>query len=259
MPVDLMFPDPISGSKQAVQTPPTCGPEYVEYLRKVLQTSYRFARDHLHQATIRQKKGYDAHAKDRPQFNIGDFVRYYYPPSRQTNKFARPWIGPFQVVERTSTVDYKIQLVSDPSKTRVVHIDNLKPYETPYSKVDIESTPDELGVLSLDDHPEHLDPPVDDLETVAPSAPETLQTKEAMLKAHRRLRSVIKPPKRYGFDDEDGNKTNKTKKVTKPKMTNTQVVNQPPNQRTSRRTAKLPSRYRDFCLNYSLFSTPLLV
>ena len=65
MPLDLIFPDPTTDT---VNIQPTCGPEYVEYIRKCIQTSHEFARDHLGHAAIRQKKGYDAYAKERPAF-----------------------------------------------------------------------------------------------------------------------------------------------------------------------------------------------
>jgi transposase InsO family protein len=131
MPIDLMYPDP------SKTTPaPACGPEYVNFIRKAIETAHLFARDHLRVAAIRQKRGYDAYAKDRPAFIPGDLVRYYYPPAKQTNKFARPWLGPFQVLERPTAVDYKIKLLSDSSKVRTVHIDTIKPYVTPITPND---------------------------------------------------------------------------------------------------------------------------
>ena len=107
LPVDLMFPDP--QELEAVPRHKPCGPQYVEFIRRALQTAHQFARDHLARASLRQKKGYDSHAKDRPPFQVGDFVQYYSSPSKTTNKFARPWIGPFVVLERTTAFDYKIQ------------------------------------------------------------------------------------------------------------------------------------------------------
>ena len=179
---------------------PACGPEYVEYIRKCIRTSYDFARDHLGRAAIRQKKGYDAYARDRPKFKKGDFVRYYYPPAKQSNKFARPWIGPFKVEERVTQVDYRITLVSDLRKSRVVHIDSLKPYEVAYGADDIPEVPQPLPRDDRDvvlDHPDHLDPAVDSLETVENIAPENLQTRDAMLRAHKRISRLVKPPKRF--------------------------------------------------------------
>ena len=284
MPVDLLFPD-IGVSN----TPdPACGSEYVDYIRRVIQTSHEFAREHLQRATIRQKKGYDAYAKDRPKFLPGDHVRYYYPPARNTNKFARPWIGPFVVLERTTLVDYRIQLVSNPTKIRVVHIDNLKPYEMPYGKLEIQQPKHDPMDLLLDDHPDHLDPPVDKLQTPEPTAPEQLQTKDEMLDAHRRVRRSIKLPLRYRDETSPPRRPSKTNKLsssssprrpsqpknkgirdkTKPNSPNN--VSLPPNspppmpvtaERSTRpkRNAKVPSRYLDFCIHNGLLTTLPLI
>ena len=107
LPVDLMFPtyDP--------EPLPPCGPEYVEYLRQAIRTAHGFAQDHLEKAAIRQKMGYDAHAKPRPQFQPGELVRYYYLPLTQNNKFARPCTGPWRIIDRVTEVDYRIALVSN--------------------------------------------------------------------------------------------------------------------------------------------------
>lgn len=122
LPVDLLFPGPVGAPL------PACGPEYVDLLRRTIGTAHDLARAHLGKALIRQKRGYDAHAKSQAPFVVGDLVRYYYPVVAQCNKFARPWIGPFRVIEKSTEVDYKIAPVSGRGKTRVVHYDNLKPY-----------------------------------------------------------------------------------------------------------------------------------
>ncbi len=108
---------------------PSCPQDYVELVKEALITSHSFARSQLKKAALRQKRGYDARARDRPPFNVGDLVRYYYPPLRQQNKFARPWTGPWEVLRQTSSVDYEISLVSNPEKRRIVHFDTLKLFE----------------------------------------------------------------------------------------------------------------------------------
>ena len=244
MPVDLLFPDPSvpSAPDHANHTP--CGPEYVEYIKRLIQTSHTFARDHLHRASVRQKKGYDVYAKDRPKFLPGDLVRYYYPPSKTTNKFARPWIGPFFVQERVTTVDYRIQLVSDQKKVRVVHIDNLKPYELPFSKKEI--TPQQMDATNKildEDHPDHLDPPVDRLHTDVPSAPEQLQTTQEMLDAHRTLKRSVQPKK--------------TRTRVNPPLSSTPGTPLP--SRRPKRNINRPQRYLDNCVHFNLFSTYPLI
>ena len=242
MPVDLLFPD----TQVPKSTPDQdCGPEYVEYIKKTIQTAHRFAREHLHRAAIRQKKGYDAYAKDRPKFQPGDFVRYYYPPCKTTNKFARPWIGPFQVMERVTPVDYRIQLVSNPDKIRVVHIDNLKKYETPYGTLDV--TPQDYDITNeiMNDHIDHLDPPAAKLQVDEYKEPEQLQSQEQETIARRKVRRLIKPTKRYGHSPDPPSGPSKNRKVeqrTRPK-----------------RNPKVPSRYLDFCICNQILTTILFI
>jgi len=256
MPVDLLFPDATSRTDA---TPPPCGPEYVEYIRQVIQTSHKFARDHLHKAAVRQKKGYDAYAKDRPKFQPGDFVRYYYPPCKTTNKFARPWIGPFQVMERVTAVDYRIQLVSDPEKKRVVHIDNLKAYETPYSNLDLTPPKCDITTDILDDHIDHLDPPVQNLQNDEWKEPETLQTQEDEQKAHRKVRRQVKPPRRYGFDPEPARPVKQPDNSLSPELPESTIVTRSPQRTRPKRNAKAPSRYLDFSeLRQFLSTLPFL-
>ena len=50
-------------------------------------------------------------------------------PLTQGNKFAKPWTGPWRVIAKVTEVNYRISLLSNPKKTRVVHYDYLKPFE----------------------------------------------------------------------------------------------------------------------------------
>jgi len=124
LPVDLMYP-----SSADLKDAPGCHPEYVEWVKRAIQAAHSFAREHLGKAAVRQKRGYDARAKERDALPIGSLVRYYYPPLMQTSKFARPWEGPYKVLEKTTEVDYRIQSVANPTKVKVVHFDTLKPFE----------------------------------------------------------------------------------------------------------------------------------
>ena len=109
----------------------SCPSEYVEYLRRAVRTAHEFARTHLHKAALRQKRGYDAHARAAPEYKSGQLVRWYYPPLKQGNKFGLPWSGPWRVVEQLNPVDYRIEKCSSPAVTKVVHFDVLKPFELP--------------------------------------------------------------------------------------------------------------------------------
>ena len=202
LPVDLMFPT-------AAETgpPPQCAPEYVEWVRRAIATAHNFARAHLDKSAVRQKRGYDAHAKERPGFAVGDKVRYYYPPVKQGNKFARPWIGPFTVVKKTTDVDYRIRRDSDPNRTLVTHVDSLKPYEGPIS-LDIkiqapvqDDTPlrDASGQHALDVNKQLLHTigvPVDEPPVVQYDD----SVDEDPVVARPRRHGAGVPPKRLGWD-----------------------------------------------------------
>jgi hypothetical protein len=124
LPVDLMFP-----CAKAYQGPSECSHEYVEWVRRALASAHELARQHLGKAAIRQKRGYDVRTRVHPPFEVGDLVRYYYLPLRNVNKFALPWVGPYRITRKVGDVDYQIELVSDPGRVKVVHVDDLKPYE----------------------------------------------------------------------------------------------------------------------------------
>jgi transposase InsO family protein len=124
LPVDVMFP-----CASAYTGPSGCGPEYVDWVRRALASAHDMARQHLGRSAIRQKRGYDVRTRSRAPFKENDLVRYYYLPLRNANKFALPWLGPYRVVRRVGEVDYKIELLSDVTKRRVVHVDDLKLYE----------------------------------------------------------------------------------------------------------------------------------
>ena len=200
MPIDLMYPDPEKSS------PPTnCGPEYVEFVRRALRTAHQFAREHLKQSTLRQKRGYDAHAKPRSAFKPGDLVRYYYPPARINNKFARPWIGPFRVLEQCTEVDYRIELISNPKKKRVVHHDSLKSYEgsldliSPHERDLPEPNPNypdppDLGLLY------DLEDPMEIYADLAPSGAEDLPFLPEADPVPKRPLRTKRPPKRLGWE-----------------------------------------------------------
>jgi hypothetical protein len=150
LPVDLMFP-----SASSYQGPSGCSHEYVDWVRRALASAHDMARQHIGKAAIRQKRGYDIRAKTRPPFEVGDLVRYYYLPLRNVNKFALPWVGPYRIVKRIGVVDYRIALVSDPDRVRVVHIDDLKSYEG-HLEEEVEDPEEEsVAPLSGDDSDEN--------------------------------------------------------------------------------------------------------
>ena len=78
----------------------------------------------------------------------------------------------------------------------------MKPYEKPYGTLEIAQHTNLPSCSVMDDCVDNTDTSVDNLQTDKPAEPEHLQTQEEMLKAHRKARRVVKPPRRYGFDPE---------------------------------------------------------
>ena len=105
---------------------PQCTSQHVAWLQTALQNSYEFAHENLKSAASRQKNNYENRLKPR-SFEIGDFVWRWYPPA-VVNKLGQGWTGPYLVIRKTSEVNYEIQK-DETSRTIVVHVDHLKPYE----------------------------------------------------------------------------------------------------------------------------------
>ena len=195
LPVDLVFPH------QDDPTEISCGIEYVDFIRSAIRSAHEFARDHLRKAAVRQKRGYDAHAKYRPEFTEGEYVRYFYLPLTNTNKFARPWTGPWKVLKQVTEVDYRIEKVSNPRKQRVVHLDNLKSYEgeiddiIPYSttttdggSIDTEKEVKEITTIENDDQMTSSEESTNELSR--PSGPATRgRTRKKKIKRRKKTTS----------------------------------------------------------------------
>ena len=134
LPVDLLYPlkqDPGS------QGQTLCGPEYVEILRNRITRTHEYAREKLQRSSAHQKRNYDVTVRPRHTFKVGDIVRYFYPRLRVANKFAKQWIGPYIVLSQKSDVNFEIKgnLKSGREDIRVVHRDNLIPFERPREQI----------------------------------------------------------------------------------------------------------------------------
>lgn len=63
-----------------------------------------------------------------PEYRVGQWVLLSTPyiPKGKTKKFVTRYQGPYQVIERTSAVNVKLQL---PTRTTIVHISRIKPFK----------------------------------------------------------------------------------------------------------------------------------
>ena len=201
LPVDLMYPTAVETS-----CTPKCGPEYVDWIRQAIASAHQHARSSLDKSAIRQKLGYDAHSKRRPTLKPGDKVRYYYPPAKQGNKMASPWLGPFTVLDQVTDVDYRIRSDLRRERVLVTHIDNLKPWEGELSlDIDIQTRqvddlplPEDLSApRNSDEEIQYLlgiPVPDDDSPSDSVYSDEGSDGEQPLPKRQR------KPPKRYGWD-----------------------------------------------------------
>lgn len=87
-----------------------------------------------HQKT---KQAYDKNRKPSP-FQVGDLILYRQfihsnKAKRITHKLTQIWRGPFVITDVLTPVNVRIQLVSDPSLNKIVHVAQIKKY---YDRVD---------------------------------------------------------------------------------------------------------------------------
>ncbi len=227
LPVDLIYPTAVKGYQ------PSCGPDYVDFIRSAIRTAHEFARDHLQVAATRQKRGYDAHAKTRPAFQPGDLVRYYYPPVKQGNKFGLPWTGPWRILKRLGPVDYQIELVSSPKKTRIIHHDVLKPYERP-DLSDTLQDPSTAQSSSTEEDITKIKPPVVDMD-------KALEDIQALLSPWDSVAGPPEPSTTDGESSTDGEPEPENEE-TAPECNNTALIKQPAGR--PKRVRRKPARYR---------------
>ena len=61
--------------------------------------------------------------------------------------------GPWRVIEVATDVDYKKESVSKPGCLRVVHMDNLKPFEIPFGELEVKMSLPEQNEVRTDGRP----------------------------------------------------------------------------------------------------------
>lgn len=119
LPIDIMMGLPPNTPENK------CPVMYIEWLKNTMRNAFDFAYKHLQSALQRQKLDHDINANNR-QFNPGNWVWRYYPPSAG-QKLGLGWTGLYLVLEKNSDIIYKIQK-NETSPSLVVPVDHLKPY-----------------------------------------------------------------------------------------------------------------------------------
>ena len=171
---ECSFPIDIIAGNPPAHYQTSCPIQYLEWLTYIVNKTHEFAFKNLNQAASSQTKYYDVGLKVR-KYKPNEFVWRWYPHLAGL-KLALGWTGPYKVIDKLSSVTYKIQ--RDPkSKPLVSHLDYLKPYQghgTPsncqisdmHTVLDTENTDTEMyGIIA------------DDTDNTGAVVPNTIMTK----------------------------------------------------------------------------------
>jgi hypothetical protein len=122
------------------------GFDYLEKLMRIQKDVIRAAQKF--QQAIIQKRVSKIPKGNHVLFRAGDFVLASYP-SNKPDKLAPRWRGPLLVVEKVKTNTFRVQHLNDTSRTELLHITRLKPYNASYS--------DPSDVATMDDASDKID------------------------------------------------------------------------------------------------------
>ena len=98
---------------------------FMTQVREQMREARDIALDTAKQARVKSKQWYDREARMRT-FEPGDLVMILLP--RPGHPLEAKYKGPYKVLERIGTVDYRIATPSKRKPSRVCHVNMLKPY-----------------------------------------------------------------------------------------------------------------------------------
>ena len=100
----------------------------IEHLNK-LRSAYEKLTATKQEYSQQYKNIYDQTHK-HIEFNIDDYAMVYFPATQigKTTKFLPKWQGPFKIIAKLSSVNYRVASV-DGTKILVVHVQRLIPYK----------------------------------------------------------------------------------------------------------------------------------
>jgi len=118
-----------------------------------LKTLMRIQKDVISAAQRFQAKIIEKRVSKKPEgkhvlYRAGDFVLASYP-SQKPDKLSPRWRGPMLVVEKVKTNTYKVQHLNDRSRTEILHLSRLRPYDA--------SNTDPSEVANMDDASDKID------------------------------------------------------------------------------------------------------
>jgi len=97
--------------------------EHVEETRERMATIWPIVREHMAEAQTAQARVYNRGAQPR-EFAPGDRVLVLVPTSEC--KFLARWNGPYEVIEKVGTVNYRMRQPGRRHPTKVYHVNLLK-------------------------------------------------------------------------------------------------------------------------------------
>ena len=102
-------------------------PQYVQQLHHNLKNAFLLAREKITASVKHQKTVYDKGSRGS-ELRVGDRVWLHVPAVKlgRTKKLSSLWRGPYTVLDKTSPVNYKIQLIGS-IVSIIVHRNRLKP------------------------------------------------------------------------------------------------------------------------------------
>jgi hypothetical protein len=100
--------------------------DYAQELKEKLRATQRVAKEHLKNEKTKAKETYDKKTKEI-KFRVGDKVLLHDETVRRgrSKKLESPWIGPYEITEKHSDVNYTIK---KGRKTTRIHVNRLKPF-----------------------------------------------------------------------------------------------------------------------------------
>ena len=100
--------------------------DFTIWLNEQFREAHMNARETLGYRQGRQKDLYQKNVFGK-ELKPGEKVWLFAPQKAKSRKFFLPWIGPYNIIERTSEVNYKITKDTSSKKWQIVHYNRLKP------------------------------------------------------------------------------------------------------------------------------------
>ena len=129
---DALYPVDVKVNPELGQPLPY--PAYVNRLAKRLTLAQELVQDHIQRAQQRQAYYYDKLTKSAREYEIGDLVMEYTPTTKEklSKKLLPKWFGPYEVIAKTTPVNYKLVCPGSKQQPWVTHVSRLKPYFAPF-------------------------------------------------------------------------------------------------------------------------------